>query len=731
MNDVATKAAVLPGLGAQPLSSYLGALGLMRMLGSQSGRRVRGAFSHEGFQLTGMHREELTAFLLDDWRPSPVFTPWNNASGFYASSKGQLAKAAIEAIAKGTEPRFDVLRAAIAVIRSLVSGDKAPSDEEKARFIGRLRCELPDEAIVWLDAVSIVTGDEVKMMPLLGSGGNEGVLDYSGLYLRSLQETVLSEQKPTSRRLLEAALFGDLTRDLLERPGGQFDPGTAGGFNTGPGFESKGLPNNPWSFILLVEGTMVWAGSIASRQQGLSTGNPMAVSPFTVRHVAAGYTSAGRVEDNPQKVRAEVWMPVWERPSSLTEIERFIAEGRVEVKGRSGSTERARDSLDFADAVGSLGVDRGVTGFVRYALAKRRGDSYIALPAGRLSVNHRREIDLLRQLDAELDLLDGQFLRRFPGDGPPAILTSLRRNLNDARFDVATRGGPDSMVRLVRSIGALERVLARRDPSKDPKLARPLGGLGLEWIAACGDAPEVRLAAALTSLGRTGGAGGFRSYVSSVSPQKEWEFLPAPRSRSWFGATVPARLASVLARRLLDVNAPGKEAARGRNPTWGARQVGLEDIAVFLEPGLIDEVALEELIFGFTWVKQGPGPRSRVGGPAAPPAPREYALLKLLCLPDGVPVGTERIILKTPPELVPLLMAGRVDDAVRLASAALRARGFEPRRLSPTDRTDAEFGTRLAAALLFPMFQVNALLRDALLPNTEEHHPTQETTDAV
>lgn len=487
MNEQALQSTVLVGISPQPLSSYLAGLGVLRMLGTQTGRPVRGAFSTTGFSMTGIDRDELVSFLLERWSPSPVFTPWNNASGFYGSTKGQKAKAAIEQIAGSTEPRLESMRQAIKVIRGLVSGDEAPSDEAKAQFMAQLRCSLPDAALVWLDAVSVVLGDEVKMMPLLGSGGNEGVLDYSGLYLRSLQETVLAEDQGVSRRLLEAALFGDLTNDLLERPGGQFDPGTAGGFNTGPGFETKGLPNNPWSFILLVEGTMVWAGSLASRQQGLATGNPVAVSPFTVRHVSAGYESTGRAEDNPQKVRAEVWMPVWERHSRLSEVERFIAEGRVEVKGRGGAPERARDSLDFADAVGSLGVDRGVTAFVRYALAKRRGDSYIALPAGKLSVRHRVEIDLLRQLDVQLDSLDGQFLRRFKGEGPPALLTSLRRNLNDARFDVATRGGSDAMVRLVRAIGALERVLAKRDPSKEPKLPRPLGGLGPEWIAACGN----------------------------------------------------------------------------------------------------------------------------------------------------------------------------------------------------------------------------------------------------
>ena len=723
MTELDTKSVALPAIAPQPLSAYLAALGLLRMLGTQYGRPVRGAFTSRGFELSGIPADGLTQFLLERWSPSPVFTPWNNASGFYVSSKGQQAKAVIELIAASGSPRLDAMRRAIRVIQGLLKGDSAPSDEAKARFIGQLRSSLPDEAIVWIDAVSVVAGDEVKMMPLLGTGGNEGVLDYSGLYLRSLQETVLAKDPSASQDLLQAALFGTLTNRLLERPGGQFDPGSAGGFNTGPGFETKGLPNNPWAFILLVEGTMVWAGSLASRQQGMATNNPMAVSPFTVRHVAAGYASAGKVEDNTQKVRAEVWMPVWDRPASLTEVERFIAEGRVEVKGRTGSSERARDSLDFADAVGSLGVDRGVTSFVRFALAKRRGDSYIALPAGKLDVGHRGEVDLIRQLDTQLDLLDGQFLRRFKGEGPPAVLDSLRRNLNDARFEVATRGGSDAMVRLMRAIGSLERILAKRDPSKEPKLPRPLGGLGTEWIAACGHSPELRIAAAITSLGRTGGAGGFRSYISPVSPKADWEFLPSPRSRSWFGASLMARLASVLSRRMLDTRTPGEEAANSRNPTWGARQVSLDEIALMLEPEVLDEACLEDMIFGLTWVKPS-GVENRVDQrPSVPPIPRQYALLKLLCLPDGIPVGSERLALPTPAQLVPLLQAGRVDDAVHLARATLHAKGLKACQIAPLGRTDTEFGTRIAAALLIPMFQVHTLLGDALLPTADANEP--------
>lgn len=725
------KTVALRGLQPQPLAAYLGALGVLRICARQYDSTVTGAFDAEGFFLRGMDQCDVVELLLERWSPSPVLTPWNNASGFYDSSKGRLAGSAMTALLESGQPRFERLVAAIARVRELVTAagyEDAPKEDEKAAFIAALRGTLSDDAVAWLDAVAVVGADDARMMPLLGSGGNEGVLDYSGLFLRSLVEILLGDHA-TSESLLRAALFGAPTSHLLERPGGQFDPGTAGGFNTGPGFESKGLPNNPWSFVLLVEGALVWASGLASRQQGFDSDYRFAVSPFTVRHRAAGYGSAGHNDDHPQRVRAETWVPVWRRPTTLSEIVRFIGEGRVEVSTRGRRLVRASDSLDFADAVSSLGVDRGVDSFVRYAFIKRRGESYIALPAGALDVRHRREVDLLRQLDPELEIVD-RFFARFPSEqGPPAQLVSLRRAIDDARFEVAARGGADTMTRLVRALGALEMTLSRRDPGKDPRLPRPLGGLGLEWIDACGDAVEVRIAASLASIAATGGAGAIRTYLAPLDPANPGRYAPAPRSVGFSGVDFAERLANVLHRRVVDARARGGD-GRGveRNPTWGSRAVSLEDVASFLEPELVDDDAIEDLLFGFTWVKPGWSalPRPLRDGP---PLPRQYALLKLLLLPQAIRRGADQVNLTADVALLSLLRAGRVREAVERAGGQLRAKGLRPRRVIERETpVTAAHGRRLAAALLIPTREADELVRLALLPETGSEE-REETID--
>ncbi len=84
--------------------------------------------------------------------------------------------------------------------------------------------------------------------------------------------------------------------------------------------------------------------------------------------------------------------------------------------------------------------------------------------------------------------------------------------------------------------------------------------------------------------------------------------------------------------------------------------------------------------------------------------PRAYALLKLLFLPDGKfhrDEESETITIKHEPAIVPLLKAGRVPEALRIAYQRLQASGLTP--ATREFHYDDSEGTRLAAALLIPI----------------------------
>jgi len=301
---------------------------------------------------------------------------------------------------------------------------------------------------------------------------------------------------------------------------GQYDPGRAGGFNQGHGIENKDFPVNPWSFVLTMEGTISWASSVARRQR--STGPGFLRSPFTVRSTPVGYASSC---DKDKKNADEIWAPLWGRPTGYRELRSFLSEGRADVGRRPAAT-----GIEFAEAASSLGVDRGVTEFVRYSLLERRGRNYVALPAGRFPVSARTESDLIRELNQLLGSVDN-FLRKFKGDGPPASFSSARREIDEAIYTLLIHGGATHVKYLVAAIGRLERLMAQRGPERDPKLARPVSGLSPRWIVAADDGSiEVRIAAALASIGATGDVGPIRANLAPVDPAKTLEMGHWPGS---------------------------------------------------------------------------------------------------------------------------------------------------------------------------------------------------------
>lgn len=75
---------VLAGCAPIPLAGYLKALGTFRLVAEQKDKGVQGCWREEAFVLaTTLTREELVRFFLDEYRPSPIISPWNGGSGFY------------------------------------------------------------------------------------------------------------------------------------------------------------------------------------------------------------------------------------------------------------------------------------------------------------------------------------------------------------------------------------------------------------------------------------------------------------------------------------------------------------------------------------------------------------------------------------------------------------------------------------------------------------------------
>lgn len=702
--------------------AYLKALGVLRLVSEQKDGAARGWWKNDVFRLRStLDCDALAKFFLDEYMPTPIVAPWAGGSGFFKKDN----KKAVDALCGSESPRCkayaDVIHHVRRIIKNEGIGDK-PKDGDKSRLIRRYRRELPDEVVAWMDTAMVLQQDGQGFAPLLGTGGNDGRLDFTQNFMQRILSLNLhtKDEQPTdeSRGRLAQALLASPAK-LGSASVGQFAPGRAGGPNATQGMEGDST-DNPWDFILMMEGALLLAGA-AVRRFAIADSARTAF-PFTVRTVAAGFDSPASKDE--AESRGEQWLPLWTRPTSAAELRQLFGEGRAEVSGRT-----ARDGADFARAVAGLGVDRGITGFNRLGFLKRSGKAFLAAPLGRFGVVERTYVDLLREADSWLECF-----RRAAGDkyAPPRFGSALRR-IDSAIFDFCKYGGPAFFQSIIVALGAAERELSRAERFRDSKSLRPLAGLSSAWIDAANDgSPEFTVATAIAGIHDSDRRIGLlRSNLEPVDWQKRCRaWAEKDRCVVWNAADLSTNLANVLQRRMMD----GARAGCERLP-WASRWTApVNTIAAFIA-GDLDDQRIEELIWGVMLADQ---PRdSKRGGEknqsaqpnSAPPLPREYALLKLLFLARALTIDRKRngtvswrlardgeagIKIRPEPRILPLLRAGRIGEACNIAAQRLRVSGLSPmpgplptgvmRDDSWSEGTaDLRRAQRLAAALLVPV----------------------------
>lgn len=719
----------LPGCTPEPLMGYLKALGVLRLVAEQKDPGARGWWRNDTFWLRStLDREALVKLFLEDYKPTPVVAPWAGGSGFFKKDN----KEAVDALRRSNSKvlRVEAYRVVIQHVQAIIKAEKVgdkPKDEDKARLIRRYRRELPDGIVAWIDAAMVLEADGQSFAPILGTGGNDGRLDFTQNFMQRIVALGLHTTDPPSdksRSWLGAALFASPAR-LGSASVGQFAPGRAGGPNATQGMEGAAA-DNPWDFVLMLEGALLLAGTACRR---LNTATPgRAAFPFTVRAVAAGFDSPASKDE--AESRGELWLPVWTNAATVVELRHLFGEGRADVSRRP-----ARDGADFARAVATLGVDRGIAEFARLAFLKRSGKAYLAVPLGRFEVRERREADLLPQIDPWLD----RFRSACSADAPARFGRALRA-IDSTVFDFCRYGGKPLFQRILISLGRAERELAltpgKVGQSKWPP--GPLAGLSSAWIAAADDGlPEFAIARALAGICHEPDSAGDKPKVGPLRANLEpvdWEkkrcraWAEKDRAVVWNAADLPTNLAAILARRLMDGNRYGCEYL----PIWSATSAPLGAIAGFIA-GEFDDRRIEDLLWGLCLVQPNAHyslePADGSGIPAA------YALLKLLFLPrplvierdaDGRVRSARLLRLNEPkdqgvrigrePRIVHLLRARQLGEACAIAMRRLRVSGLAPMPRATTGRTrDGDWDEldwmgaagidpiRLAAALLIPI----------------------------
>lgn len=750
----------LLGCTVTPLAFYLKALAVLRLVAEAAtdgggDPDASGFWRDDVFVLqTRLTKEELLAFFLDRYRPTPLIAPWNGGSGFYfqegkrkekdpVTGKKQKtgvrdqeteATRSVAAIAQSTSPRFADYRDAIAIARRVVADFKivqAPENtsasNQKDRFIQAFRNLASAPCLSGVDSTVVIANGETSFPPLFGTGGNDGNLDFTNNFMQRLLEVIdvtAGAARPGAGHSLDSALFGGPCNTLSESAIGQFAPGCAGGPNASSGFEG-GARTNAWDFILMLEGAVLFAASAVRR---LEVGDRAILSaPFVVRARMATEGAASANDDDDS--RNEIWMPLWAVPCYVDEVRALLSEGRATLDGRS-----ARDGLEFVRSMAQLGVNRGIQSFQRYGFLKRQGKNYLAVPLSRVSVRRNSDADLIGELERRNWLANVQRYAR--DEDTPNNVRSAAWQLDAGLFALTQQAGRAALQTVLQRVGRIEAALSASSKSQGV-VSTPAPRLSLRWaIKADDQSTEFRIAAALAGLCLRDQEGRrvlhARRHLVSVSESlnkegdRAWE--PTSRLAVWGSGPLTRNIAALYHRRRLAAIAMGAETEALASQTGATR----DDVAAFLD-GATDDARIGELLSGLAcvdWSDDEPRPDIRADEESVLPPP--FALLKVVFTPDSMLRALKLLppdrSFYLPAEIPARLAANDVQAAVRMAWQRLRAIGVKlPARNAP-QVTDVD-GTRWLAALCIPLSYVETarLLRNLDLGRQHESDLIQST----
>ncbi len=717
MNEI-----MLDGCTPTPLANYLKALGVLRLLSARY-PETRGFWRSDRFVLrTTLDRVNIESFFLNDYEPTPIMAPWNGGSGFYYQERkskeekdpatGKKKKLGIydqeTAATKVVAAVLDSKNKRLGVYRQVLSQAKLAvqraefvtspdSGKQKDDFILSLRATLPDECIQAMDAGLAVTREKTNYPPMLGTGWNDGNLDFTSNFMQRLLDvlgTADSEPPDQSTDWLQASLFGTSAPNLTKNNIGQFSPGHAGGPNASTGFEGDAAIN-PWDFVLMIEGALLFAAAAVRR----NAEDPLGVLsyPFTVRAVGAGAGSLG--EGDTANARGELWMPLWSQAATYAEVRALMAEGRVAL-----GKKPARDALDFVRAVQHLGGYRGVQSFQRFGLLMRSGRAYLATPLSRVEVSDEPQSRWLDDLDRN-DWLD-RFCKFTRGDNTANRFRMLRKRLEDKLFALSGREPSKAEAQsLLILLGEIQSALSNSQKAREA--IQPIPKLSEQWVQTADDGtPAFRIAKALASLHGIGEEPlPLRAQLFPVHRKFEQWMTPDANEKVRICVGQKGRLVDTM-RVLLEHRLWLMEKLEMRDkPLDSPAGATLEDIDTFLRENSMDE-RIAALLLGLCLCSIPLDTDKRAGEGVVPAA---FSLMKLALTPDRVLRSLSRMSkddhLPVPAGMLAQLASGNHENrAVKAAWRRLRASGLFPafamNDLPGLGNVDP---LRAAAALLMPL----------------------------
>jgi CRISPR-associated protein Csx17 len=690
----------LTGCAPAPLAHYLKALGILRLIAEQKDPKVRGWWQDEAFHLvTTLDAAGIEKFFLEEYRPTPMFNPWGARSGFYSGSSEKTSRISLQNIEKSTAPRLETFRAAIQIVRKILSDSfsntKPDSAAEKNRLVRLLRQSVPINSSVWLDSCIACLGEGLAPPAIFGTGFSEGSGSYAASYMAAVQKTVID---CTYDETLATVLWGNpIPHATWNETFGHFLPTGHGG---------------PWELLLAFEGICLIRSAVTATSR--SGSSKWMSSPFYVAPVAAAYatsTPQDEVAMNKGKKlpgRGEQWFPIWKSPLGASELQTIFSQGRISIQRKT-----ARSGAAAALAIANLGVQRGINNFIRYGYQQRNNlATHFAVPLGKCPVHGSRKpaVEGLSDIHPWLDRLR-HALRK--AKQPPADIEFSERQASALSMSIIdTPDNPNLWQSLLLALGDIESQLIRRSSftiNKPNKPLCPIPRISPSWIVAANDnSAEFRLAVSL-SLQTT-------DAIGQDSIRRHW--LPTDDTGRTFAtdasgirrdprvvchALDPVRdLNALVQRRAIEC---AKENTRyfalNGHPSFYAHPA---DLSALLS-GTLDLQKLTRLSRAFLAIDRKKLTTASIT--FAPPAncgevpPPIYGIFRLTCLPSPLIRGASEITIPFDPAIPARLATGDLATAGAAALRRLRASGLRPVIRQVAGTTD--LARRLALSLAFPI----------------------------
>lgn len=471
----------LPGLRPDNLMTYLAGLGLVRIVGAQFDRGATSWWEGATLKLD-VARDGLPDYLVDEYRPTPILSPWNGGSGY--GEKDKVPREALNKVLTTGSPR---LAAFVATNQAIAS---VQEEKDKGAYVQQLRNRIPDSALPWIDAAVVLTVDPTTgtrrpvFPPLLGTGGNDGRYDFSTNFHQRLADALpeLGAKRAVSLGWLGAALDGGSV-PLAAATIGQFDPAAAGGPGSSA-FDDSGSYVNPWLFILMVEGLVSFASAPVRR---LGEVGSRAAMPFTVAASPAGPTQGSKVEE----ARGELWAPVWDRPLGARDVAHLFASSRASWDGRT-----ATGAAHMYAALRSSGIDRRADRFFRYGFVQRNGLAFSAVLLDEISVKTEPQVEV----GIAIEHRAAPFLRVTETNRLGPVFSAYERAQVAFYRDPGTS---DSLTMFLAAATEVERLVALTAAGREgvtfaDRRLDARGGMSI-LAPLLADVPEYRVAAGLAS----------------------------------------------------------------------------------------------------------------------------------------------------------------------------------------------------------------------------------------